>query len=130
MPGRIGRNHERPAEPERAMTPPGLSLLTLNVGNPSPERARRQLAWLSRRDEHVLVLTETKPSAGCRLGRPRRRRLPVRPRLLLRTPGRPGHRLLLPAPATRGRAVRPLGADHAPGCSPAGIPAAEVIEMA
>jgi exodeoxyribonuclease-3 len=49
------------------MTPPGLSLLTLNVGNPSPERARRQLGWLSRRDEHVLILTETKASAGCRL---------------------------------------------------------------
>jgi exodeoxyribonuclease-3 len=45
----------------------GLSLLTLNIGNPSPERARRQLAWLARRDEHILVLTETKASAGCRL---------------------------------------------------------------
>jgi exodeoxyribonuclease III len=45
----------------------GLSLLTFNIGNPSPERARRQLAWLSRRDELVLVLTETKASAGCRL---------------------------------------------------------------
>ena len=49
------------------MTPAGLSLLTLNIGNPSPERARRQLAWLARRDEHILVLTETKASAGCRL---------------------------------------------------------------
>jgi exodeoxyribonuclease-3 len=49
------------------MTLPGLSLLTFNIGNPSPERARRQLAWLARRDEHVLVLTETKASAGCRL---------------------------------------------------------------
>ena len=44
-----------------------LSLLTLNIGNPSPGRARRQFAWLARRDEHVLVLTETKASAGCRL---------------------------------------------------------------
>ena len=49
------------------MNPPGLSLLTFNIGNPSPERARRQLSWLARRDEHVLVLTETKASAGCQL---------------------------------------------------------------
>jgi hypothetical protein len=49
------------------VNPPGLSLLTFNIGNPSPERAQRQLAWLARRDEHVLVLTETKASAGCRL---------------------------------------------------------------
>ena len=49
------------------MSSPGLSLLTLNIGNPSPDRARRQLAWLIRREEDVLVLTETKASAGCRL---------------------------------------------------------------
>jgi exodeoxyribonuclease-3 len=45
----------------------GLSLLTLNIANPSPDRARRQLDWLANRDEDVLVLTETKDSAGCRL---------------------------------------------------------------
>ncbi len=49
------------------MKPPGLSLLTFNIGNPSPERAQRQLSWLAGRDEHVLVLTETKASAGCQL---------------------------------------------------------------
>src|SRR5215469_4961338 len=49
------------------MASPGLSLLTLNIGNPSPDRARRQLAWLIRREEDVLVLTETKASEGCRL---------------------------------------------------------------
>jgi exodeoxyribonuclease-3 len=49
------------------MNPPGLSLLTLNVANPSAERARRQLSWLAARDEHILILTETKASAGCRL---------------------------------------------------------------
>jgi exodeoxyribonuclease-3 len=49
------------------MPSPALSLLTLNIGNPSVARARRQLAWLIRRDEQVLVLTETKASAGCRL---------------------------------------------------------------
>jgi exodeoxyribonuclease III len=47
------------------MTASGLSLLTFNIGNPSEERARRQLAWLAGRDEHVLVLTETKASSGC-----------------------------------------------------------------
>lgn len=49
------------------MTASGLSLLTFNIGNPSEERARRQLAWFAVRDEHVLVLTETKASSGCRL---------------------------------------------------------------
>jgi exodeoxyribonuclease-3 len=49
------------------MNPPGLSLLTFNIGNPSPGRAQRQLAWLASRDEQVLVLTETKASAGCKL---------------------------------------------------------------
>jgi exodeoxyribonuclease III len=44
-----------------------LSLLTLNIANPSPERALRQLTWLAGRDEDVLVLTETKDSVGCRL---------------------------------------------------------------
>jgi exodeoxyribonuclease-3 len=46
---------------------PELSLLTLNIANPSAERAQRQLGWLAARDEDVLVLTETKDSAGCRL---------------------------------------------------------------
>jgi exodeoxyribonuclease III len=52
--------------------PPGpqpdpLGLLTFNIGNPSPERAERQLAWLANRDEDVLVLTETRASRGCQL---------------------------------------------------------------
>lgn len=49
------------------VTDSGLSFLTLNIGNPSVQRAERQLAWLSSRPEHVLVLTEAKASAGCRL---------------------------------------------------------------
>jgi len=49
------------------MSTSGLALLTFNIGNPSAERAERQLAWLAGRDEHVLVLTETKASAGCQL---------------------------------------------------------------
>jgi exodeoxyribonuclease III len=44
----------------------GLSLLTLNIGSPSEERAHRQLSWLATRDEDVLVLTETRTSDGCR----------------------------------------------------------------
>ena len=49
------------------MTSASLSVLTFNIGNPSPDRARRQFSWLIGRDEHVLVLTETKASAGCRM---------------------------------------------------------------
>jgi exodeoxyribonuclease III len=41
-----------------------LSLITVNVGAPSLERARRQLRWLAERPEDVLVLTETKATAG------------------------------------------------------------------
>ena len=49
------------------MATSGLSFLTFNIGNPSEQRAQRQLEWLAGRPEHVLVLTETKGSAGCRL---------------------------------------------------------------
>jgi len=41
-----------------------LSLLTVNVGAPSIDRAQRQLRWLAARPEDVLVLTETKATAG------------------------------------------------------------------
>ncbi|SER77757.1 exodeoxyribonuclease-3 [Lentzea xinjiangensis] len=41
-----------------------LNLLTVNVGAPSIERAQRQLRWLAARPEEVLVLTETKATAG------------------------------------------------------------------
>ncbi|MEU7147040.1 endonuclease/exonuclease/phosphatase family protein [Streptomyces sp. NPDC045456] len=44
-----------------------LTVLTFNLNNPSPERAERQLAWLTARPEQVLVLTETAPSRGCDL---------------------------------------------------------------
>ena len=50
-----------------------LSFLTFNIGNPSEQRAQRQLEWLAGRPEHVLVLTETKASAGCRTRRDRAR---------------------------------------------------------
>jgi exodeoxyribonuclease-3 len=42
-----------------------FSFLTLNIENPSLERARRQCLWLLGRPESVFVLTETKNSAGC-----------------------------------------------------------------
>jgi exodeoxyribonuclease III len=45
---------------------PDLSLITFNIGNPSIDRATRQLEWLAARPEDVLVLTETKSSDGCR----------------------------------------------------------------
>jgi exodeoxyribonuclease-3 len=48
-------------------TPETLEILTLNIGNPSLQRAERQLDWLAGRGEHVLVLTETAPSRGCNL---------------------------------------------------------------
>jgi exodeoxyribonuclease-3 len=48
-------------------TPERLEILTLNIGNPSRERAARQLDWLQRRPEGVVVLTETAPSRGCDL---------------------------------------------------------------
>jgi exodeoxyribonuclease-3 len=41
-----------------------LSLLTVNVGAPSIDRAQRQLRWLAARPEQVVVLTETKATAG------------------------------------------------------------------
>jgi hypothetical protein len=44
----------------------GLSLITLNIANPSVDRATKQLQWLASRPEQILVLTETKASDGCR----------------------------------------------------------------
>lgn len=42
-----------------------IRLLSLNIGNPSIERAKRQCEWLKSRPEDVFVLTETKNSKGC-----------------------------------------------------------------
>ncbi|MGH3775782.1 MAG: endonuclease/exonuclease/phosphatase family protein [Pseudonocardiaceae bacterium] len=44
-----------------------LSLITVNVGAPSPARARRQLEWLAARPEDIFVLTETKATPGSQL---------------------------------------------------------------
>jgi exodeoxyribonuclease III len=41
-----------------------LSMLTVNIGAASPERARPLLDWLARRPEEVLVITETSAGPG------------------------------------------------------------------
>lgn len=42
-----------------------LRVMTLNIGNPSLQRARKQISWIESREEDVFVLTETKLSEGC-----------------------------------------------------------------
>jgi len=42
-----------------------VKILSLNIGNPSLERAKKQCEWLAGRPEDIFVLTETKESKGC-----------------------------------------------------------------
>lgn len=42
-----------------------IKILTLNIGNPSLERAHKQVEWLKNRNEEIFILTETKNSVGC-----------------------------------------------------------------
>lgn len=42
-----------------------VSVLSLNIGNPSMERAQEICEWLAGRNEDIFVLTETKESKGC-----------------------------------------------------------------
>ena len=42
-----------------------LKVLTLNIGNPSLKRVKRQIEWLEKQDDDIFVLTETKLSEGC-----------------------------------------------------------------
>lgn len=42
-----------------------ISLFCRNIGNPSIERAKKQVNWLKNRPESFFILTETKNSAGC-----------------------------------------------------------------
>lgn len=44
-----------------------LSVLTLNIANPSVDRARRRFDWLAGRDNVVFGLIDTRASQGCRL---------------------------------------------------------------
>jgi exodeoxyribonuclease-3 len=43
-----------------------ISLFCWNIGNPSIERAKKQVEWLKNRGENFLILTEAKGSKGCR----------------------------------------------------------------
>lgn len=40
-------------------------ILTINIGNPSLERVKRQIAWIKSQVADVFLLTETKNSVGC-----------------------------------------------------------------
>lgn len=42
-----------------------IKFLIMNIGNPSLERAQKQVEWIKNRDEDVFFLTETKNSKGC-----------------------------------------------------------------
>ena len=42
-----------------------VRFLSLNIGNPSVERAQKQCEWLLNREEDIFILTETKESRGC-----------------------------------------------------------------
>lgn len=42
-----------------------IGFLSLNIGNPSLDRAKKQCDWLDKRPEDVFILTETKNSQGC-----------------------------------------------------------------
>ncbi len=43
-----------------------LNILTINIGNPSIDRARSQVKWIEERPEDIIVVTETKNSEGCK----------------------------------------------------------------
>ena len=42
-----------------------LRVMTLNIGNPSLQRVKKQINWIEHRDEDIFILTETKVSEGC-----------------------------------------------------------------
>jgi len=42
-----------------------LKIMTMNIGNPSLQRAQKQIEWIENREEDIYILTETKVSAGC-----------------------------------------------------------------
>ena len=39
--------------------------MSLNIGNPSIDRAKAQVKWIEEREEDIFILTETKNSEGC-----------------------------------------------------------------
>ncbi len=45
-----------------------MKILNLNIGNPSVERARKQLNWILNKENYdIIILTEVKRSLGCAL---------------------------------------------------------------
>lgn len=44
-----------------------VKIMTMNIGNPSIQRAQKQIEWIQNRTEDIFILTETKNSAGCAL---------------------------------------------------------------
>ena len=44
-----------------------LRIMTINIGNPSLQRAQRQIEWIQESNADVIILTEVKVSAGCLL---------------------------------------------------------------
>lgn len=50
---------------ERINMTKSIKILIMNIGNPSIERATRQVKWLQNREEDLFFLTETKNSKGC-----------------------------------------------------------------
>lgn len=42
-----------------------VKIATLNIGNPSLERAQKQIEWIKSTDIDIFILTETKNSKGC-----------------------------------------------------------------
>src|SRR5262245_39302117 len=56
-----GPPHQDP-RPEESLSV--LSIMTINIGAASPDRARMLLDWLARRPEDVFILTETSAGPG------------------------------------------------------------------
>jgi exodeoxyribonuclease-3 len=96
-----------------------LSVLTVNIGAASPERARLLLDWLARRPEEVLVITETSagPGTSWLLNRFRRAGFAV-----IKTPDADGERGS--ALVSRVRVVRDLTAEFAAVSVPCRVSAA------
>jgi exodeoxyribonuclease III len=96
-----------------------LSVLTVNIGAASPERARLLLGWLAGRPEEVLVITETSagPGTSWLLGRFRRAGFAV-----IKTPDTGGERGS--ALVSRVRVARDLAAEFAAVSIPCRVSAA------
>lgn len=66
----MASNEERQVFLDKSIKQPiinKLNLLNWNIGNPSLERASKQVKWIEENNFDILVLTESKPSKGCLL---------------------------------------------------------------